>query len=1386
MNGPSVTVNGALGQNGCETEPVWERPWTLEEIHKASGSWSLGADAGLLLFLQDFSQRMLSRTHEIEKQLDGLIQHTKATDSRLHNVFNDFLMLSNIQFIENRVYDEEVEEAAKPESGGKPVEPERTREQKEAELIPKVQEAVRYGLRVLDSAFEQLDIKAGNSDSEDEETNERVEHLLEPKDLYIDRPLPYIIGSQQFMEEEDVGLGDLSSEESVDSERGSVIESEEEKEEESVDDFADESEEDEQKLPKLARKQQLISDEDEDDDSDLFHESEKEDDDEDATSTKKMGQTSFAEELAARIQGESPEKPDEERASLTSGGSATKNRVKIKKETRKAKCQDDENLFTSENADESDVYSPFYSKGGLFSGGKGLFDDDEGDLFAEAPKEELDEGKEVKPAVSNEPAVRKSGKKVPVGAISIYPGGDLFGGNVISETIQEKEAKKKAVKAPPASEPADAAGLFDEEEDGDLFGSNVKTSTLAPIESKLAASLFDDSEDSGLFEASVTPKPVKEKSRAPQNAEPQSEVVESSPPLAEKSQTSSGLFSDEEESQDLFSSNKDTKRRQSKQSSKGQIRSNQVPISFFDDDEGDLFAAAPSKDISPAKKSQQLREPKPPASGSKATALFGSDDKSEWQSAGPQTPVDGEAVQPPLRKEVAPKAAAASRAPKKTSLFENDHEEDYLFDVTQQESQKKSQKVSLLFEEEDGGDLFASKPAASKPAASQKPAAPPQGSSLFSEVVENDSVGEFDGKRQVNQGVGSKPRLVEAARLFAGTDAPEQLANKKVLDSDSVTSQEDDAVSRPSTTGWQEELQSSLNSVVSLFDEEDDDNPEDSLSQSSLANADKLPESGVSTRVFLDEELLFSHHQQKDNDPDVDLFADALKPEVKKPGIKPPVHPLPAPRTRPTDLPSSDLFDTTDSLLSTTKPWSTKASSSTASIFEDAGDEDLFRPIPAKPPVTRTKPVPKGTETSRDASPKISEPPKKASGEVLSRERPEEKERLTNKGPIKPKGPSSRIGKLQASLAINPARLLPGASPKVAGVAARSAPISSPPGVSPLDGSPSGLSPSVATASGPAASEGVTESFDQPLKVDTLPSVVKSRARVVRKRRPPTRGARRLAAQQSDETEEREQRSETDGALSGEGDLSDISPTVLAHKPRSDKALPAKRSRPPEASPDKDAGPLSAATVKLPVHSDLFGSGDRVKPSLPQGLTPAVEPRENSLPKKEPDQSIFAPSEGNLFQPSKRVVMKPKAAAFPEEDPGDDIFGTAKSGKTKSTQKSSKSMDIFEDDLFATESVTLAKKSNEESTDVNLFADHVDIFADLKVAPKEKKSRKKVETKSIFDDDMDDIFASAASSASTKKQSKPKSRSSQAAAPSSTPDSKAADIFDDPLNVFGP
>uniref|UniRef100_A0A8C5QL69 WASH complex subunit 2C n=1 Tax=Leptobrachium leishanense TaxID=445787 RepID=A0A8C5QL69_9ANUR len=280
----SATMNGPT--SGGPEEQVWERPWSLEEIRRSSQNWSLGADAGLLNFLREFSQQIVSRTHDIEKQLDGLVRETKATDCRLHNIFNDFLMLSNTQFIENRVYDEEIEEpVTKPDTGDKP-EQEKSREQKEAELIPKIQQAVNYGLQVLETAFEPLDIKAGNSDSEEEEVNGRVEPILEPKDLYLDRPLPHLIGSQLFMQQDDVGLGDISSE-------------------------------------------------------GLF-----------LYLKVKPRTKSFADELAERIQGDVVRKPTLDQS------------------------YEDDDIFKPPKLTDDD-FSPFGTKGHLFSGGHGLFDDDE-------------------------------------------------------------------------------------------------------------------------------------------------------------------------------------------------------------------------------------------------------------------------------------------------------------------------------------------------------------------------------------------------------------------------------------------------------------------------------------------------------------------------------------------------------------------------------------------------------------------------------------------------------------------------------------------------------------------------------------------------------------------------------------------------------------------------------------------------------------------------------------------------------------------------------------------------------------------------------------------------------------------------------------------------
>ncbi|XP_049665484.1 WASH complex subunit 2A-like isoform X4 [Accipiter gentilis] len=1280
---PAVTMNGAP-RDAAEPAPVWERPWSLEEIRKGSQSWSLASDAGLLHFLQEFSQQTISRTHEIKKQVDGLISETKATDCRLHNVFNDFLMLSNTQFIENRVYDEEVEEPIPKADAGDKTEQEKTREQKEADLIPKIQAAVNYGLQVLDSAFEQLDIKAGNSDSEEEESNERVELILEPKDLYIDRPLPYLIGSQQFMEQDDVGLGDISSEEgSVDSDRGSVIDSEEKDEEESDDEFGNPSEDDQK-----TRTAQM-SDEDDFDGCDLFDSEKEEDEDGDldeSTRPKKKRPTSFADELAARIKGEVPVKQDEERSSLSSETKPRKT-LKEKKEVRVPSDDEDDDIFKPPKLTDED-FTPFGSRGGLFSGGTGLFDDEESDLFAEAPKEESKEREERVPI--SEASSTKSLKKVPAGAVSLFPGGsDVFSSTV----IVEKDKKSAAQSIEKTTKQPGKVVLFDD--DDDFF---VGATKKPPDSVKSTADLFDDDEEEGdLFKekpaipavVASTAKETESHREAVMEKKSQPSSGEDFKPLPEMPpRKQRGLFSDEEDSEDLFSSSKTVK---SKATSLPTSKSmTKAPLSLFDDDEEDLFGVVPAKkqqENTPEEKAKQS-EPLKKAS----SLLFSSDEEEHWNVSKPaKLPSEDD-----RKEDLAKSASAASQAKavKKTSLFEDEDEED-LFAITK-ESQRKPQKVSLLFEDDviNGESLFSSQ------------------STLL-------------------------PSAAKAAVPFAAT-SPEPASSSGLF-----------ATSPPAL---EKVIKSQAKKVLSLFEEEEEERLED---DNSIKNAQK--EIGVasekstrpkSTGVFQDEELLFSHKLQKDNDPDVDLFASPKKSMSANRILKP---------------------------------------SSGGGLFGDDDEDDLFSTAKTNiPKIAEKKTLKASTGPSLESSNLLQNALSAKQDEAL---KAVTTEKSTGPVPIKTKEPSSRIGELQANLAINPAALLPGAMPKVSSMKSP-LPVLDTPLHEPKDVQNSEAS----SAAGNNEELGV--SFDQPMQADTLHSANKTRIKVTGKRRPPSRMARRLAAQESEESEEVDTAKETQFSLPKQ-----MSAVVNIKEPLATEAESKEDGLLSGLSLPAHGSVLPAGTNKLLLSEstdqgndlfeseDLFASSSTSRPvaqsNLKEGMPDSVAKKPIKGREKQPDLSVLGVQDSNdLFQPvQKKSSTKSSPIPFLEEEE-DSLFTCQKTGRKELKSAvwqavDPTAQDIFEDDIFATEAVKPMSKAKEKMPETNLFDDNIDIFADLTIKPKEKTTKKKVEQKSIFDDDMDDIFSSSQVKIPT-----PKSRSSQAASEAKS-ESKTLSTFDDPLNAFG-
>ncbi|XP_062436825.1 WASH complex subunit 2A-like isoform X2 [Rhea pennata] len=1321
-------MNGA--QDAAEPAAVWERPWSLEEIRKGSQSWSLASDAGLLHFLQEFSQQTISRTHEIKKQVDGLISETKATDCRLHNVFNDFLMLSNTQFIENRVYDEEVEEPIPKADVGDKTEQEKTREQKEADLIPKIQEAVNYGLKVLDSAFEQLDIKAGNSDSEEEESNERVELILEPKDLYIDRPLPYLIGSQQFMEQDDVGLGDLSSEEgSVDSDRGSVIDSDEKDGEESDDEFGNPSEDDQKTARSYTLRTALVSDEDDDDGCDLFDSEKEEDEDGDLDETvkpKKKRPTSFADELAARIKGEGPVKQDEERSSLAS---ETKTRKNLKeKEVRVPSDDDEDDIFKPPKLTDED-FTPFGSRGGLFSGGTGLFDD-ESDLFAEAPKREESKEQEERASINE-------------------GGSDVFNSSVIVEK-DKKPAARSTEKTP--KQPGKVA-LFDDDDD-DFFVATKKP----PDSVKSTSDLFDDDEGDLFKEKPVVP-PVA--ASTTKEAESHRGTV-----MEKKSQLSSnevfkalaettskkqrGLFSDEEDSEDLFSSTKTVK---SKATSLPTKSVGKAPLSLFDDDEEDLFGVATAKkqQAKPLEEKAKRSEPLKKAS----SLLFSSDEEDHWNVSKPaKLPSDNDQKEDPAKPA---SAISQAKAVKKMSLFEEDDDED-LFAITK-ESQRKPQKVSLLFEDDaiNGESLFSSQstlfPSAAKTAVEKvKPAQTPP---LFNE----------EGKEEKeNVPDTAKPKHIEdtlwcldepgAVPVSRGADVAGQQTKEKLEPFAAATleqvSNSDPFVTSP--PALEKDVKTQAKKVLSLFEEEEEERVED---EDGIKNAQKeigVPsEKGMrpkSTGVFQDEELLFSHKLQKDNDPDVDLFASPKKTMSANRIMKP---------------------------------------SSGGGLFGDDDEDDLFSTAKTKPPkIPEKKTVVKASTGLFLESSNLLENASSAKQDEAPKA--ETTEKFTGPVPIKTKEPSSRIGKLQANLAINPATLFPGAMPKVSSVKPP-LPVLETPLHEPSDVQNSEAS----CAAGNNEELGV--SFDQPMQADTLHSANKTRIKVTGKRRPPSRAARRLAAQESSETEEVDSAKELQSSLPKQK-----SAVVTVKEPLATEQMSKENGFLSGLSLPPHGNILSVGTDKLlssetTYQDDLFESEDLFASSSPSRAAARSKTREGmaeSLTKKnikdKEKKSVLSvlddQDSDDLFQSVQHKSLKKNGPIPFLEEEEDSLFTCHKTGKEElkpAVQQGADPtvQDIFEDDIFATEAVKPTNKAKEKMPETNLFDDNIDIFADLTTKPKEKKTKKKVEQKSIFDDDMDDIFSS-----SPVKIPVPKSRPSQAAVDVKS-ESKALSTFDDPLNAFG-
>ncbi|CAG9794366.1 unnamed protein product [Diatraea saccharalis] len=113
----------------------------------------------------------------------------------VHLLIHRFMALSNTQFIESRVFDDDVDVTAQetPKTDAPPT----------SEGISEL-ESIKQSVRMLESLHEAIQIV--DSDSDTDSDSELTSIVLRPKDMYKSRPLPHVIGSTQWRNKWHAGL----------------------------------------------------------------------------------------------------------------------------------------------------------------------------------------------------------------------------------------------------------------------------------------------------------------------------------------------------------------------------------------------------------------------------------------------------------------------------------------------------------------------------------------------------------------------------------------------------------------------------------------------------------------------------------------------------------------------------------------------------------------------------------------------------------------------------------------------------------------------------------------------------------------------------------------------------------------------------------------------------------------------------------------------------------------------------------------------------------------------------------------------------------------------------------------------------------------------------
>ena len=187
---------------------------SMQELRRdAAGGWTLASDRLLLSELEELSGRLLVRANETKRVVDALVVDGERCQARVHDAFNRFRLLSNTQFLEQRVAEEPpsardeadgVERASAPDRGAA--------DDSEASVAERYREAFATAASATRGrwVFPRPRAVPSSEHGEDPSANPAPAPPPAPPPRLVGsrfwRPLPHVIGTQEFYQDDTLGI----------------------------------------------------------------------------------------------------------------------------------------------------------------------------------------------------------------------------------------------------------------------------------------------------------------------------------------------------------------------------------------------------------------------------------------------------------------------------------------------------------------------------------------------------------------------------------------------------------------------------------------------------------------------------------------------------------------------------------------------------------------------------------------------------------------------------------------------------------------------------------------------------------------------------------------------------------------------------------------------------------------------------------------------------------------------------------------------------------------------------------------------------------------------------------------------------------------------------